>query len=281
MGFKRILDVVDDSNGFIKAGNDLPVGADQEGAEEIVTPTNDFLSAIPAGTFDFVIFKLDTHFEVEYGLSPEAEAFPLHCEYDSDGWDLAVDPELIEETTPVYYMTKNTFNMWGDNPVPMDTLLAHHNVASFDDLPFKSETEKQAYQNLFTVTEDPACLKDGVPRDDFFAHVGPETEVVLIGVASNFCDADAMFGYLERGAKVTVLSDLVKGIPLGPEGREFLLGAEGIDRTEGGTMEEVLKTDRFAPYVESGKLRLVTSEDYLKEIVPAHPKSFDFGVKPR
>lgn len=281
MTFKRILDVVDDSNGFMKAGNDLPVGTNQEGAEEIIEPTNQFLSQIPEGTFDFALFKLDTHFGIEYPLSPESTPFPnIHCEYGTDGWQLAVNPDLVDHSIPVFYMTKNTFDMWGTNPIPMDKLLEHHGVSSFDELPFKSDEEKRAYQNLYQVTEDPACLEAGVHRDEFLSQVGSETEVVLIGVASNFCDADAMFGYLERGATVTVLNDLVKGIPLGPEGRTGLLEIEGIDRTEGGTIEEVLTTDRFAPYVASGKLRLETSADFLKRVQPSSPKPSGFEGGP-
>jgi nicotinamidase-related amidase len=269
MAFKRILDIVDDSNGFMKAGNDLPVGADQEGAEELIKPTNSFFSSLPKGAFDFALFKLDTHFSVEYDLSPESGPFPdIHCEYATDGWQLAVDPDLIDESIPVFYMSKNTFDMWGSNPVPEEQLLGHHGVSKFDDLPFKSEKEKKAYLNLYQVTEDPECLEPGVDRDEFMDLVDENTEVVLIGVASNFCDADAMLGYLERGASVTVLRDLVKGIPLGPEGRKGLLEVEGVDRTAGGTIEEVIATDRFAPYVASGKLTLENSADYLKKLQP-------------
>lgn len=261
---KRILDIVDASNGFMKRGSDLPVGANGEGAEELIERTNNFLQQIPDSAFSYILCKLDTHFGIEYGLSPESGPFPnIHCEYDTEGWRLAIDPSLSSLSIPVYYMTKNAFDMWGDNPVPMDDLLRHHGVDDFEDLPFNSGREKRAYENLFHVTTDSECLLPGTPRDEFLADIGPDTEVVLIGVASNFCDADAMIGYLERGARVTVLDDLVKGIPMGPEGRAALLEIEGIDRTEGGTMREVFETDRFAPYVQSGQLRLTTSDAFL------------------
>lgn len=274
---KRILDIVDDSNGFMKKGSDLPVGDNQEGAEELIERTNWFFSQLPAGAFDMALFKLDTHFGIEYGLSPESGPFPnIHCEYDTDGWRLAVDPALINQTIPVFYMTKNAFDMWGSNPVSLKALLAHHGVDSFEKLPFKSENEMLAYENLFHVTRDPQCLEPGSHRDDFLEDVDADTEVVLIGVASNFCDADAMIGYLERGATVTVLDDLVKGIPMGVEGRKALLDIEGIDRTEGGTMHEVFKTERFAPYVEAGKLRLSTSGDFLLQLKRERDTAPDF-----
>lgn len=269
MTIKRILDVVDNSNGFMKAGSDLPVGANQEGAEELIAPTNQFFSQIPEGAFDFVLIKLDTHFKIEYELSPESTPFPnIHCEYGTEGWQLAVDPELIVESIPLHYLTKNTFDMWGENPVEMDKLLSHHGVSSFDDLPFVNAEEKLAYENLYHVTEDPECLEPGIHRDKFLQDVNAETEVVLIGVASNFCNADALLGYLERGATVTVLNDLVKGIPLGPEGRAGLLDLTGVDRTENGTMEEVFKTDLFAPYVRSGQLRMEHSSECRQRLGP-------------
>jgi nicotinamidase-related amidase len=275
MTFKRILDVVDNSYGFIKKGCDLPVGANGSGAEEIIEPTNDFFSQITPKTFDFAVFKLDTHFSIEYALSPESVPFPnIHCEYGTEGWTLAVDPDLIEPSTPVFFMAKNTFDMWGDNPIAERQLLSYHKATNFDDLPFKSADEKVAYKNLYHVTNDPVCLEQGIHRDEFFEGVDEETEVVMIGVATNFCDADAIYGYLQRSATVTVLENLVKGIPLGAEGRKAILELSGIDRTENGTVDELFATDRFRLFVESGKLRKETSADFLLRVQPDAPATF-------
>lgn len=276
---KRILDIVDASKGFMKQGCDLPIGANQEGAEELIAPTNELLAALKPGSVDVVLFKLDTHFGVEYPLTEESKSFPLHSEYGTEGWELAVDPSLVDEKIPVRFMTKNTFDMWDSNPVALDDLLAHHGVNSFEKLPFKRDEERAVYKNLFHVTDDPRCIKPGVPRDEFLKDVGPGTEVVLCGVASNFCDADAMYGYLVRGAQVTVLRDLVKGIPIGEGLRQTLLEVEGIDRTVGGTIEEVLETERFRPFVEAGLLRLETSAEFLNRVQPA-PQPAGTGFKP-
>jgi nicotinamidase/pyrazinamidase len=256
----------------MKQGSDLPVGTNQEGAEELLPPLLHFFKSIPKGAFDCALLKLDTHFEIEYRLSPESQAFPnIHCGYGTDGWRLSFDPSVLQNVMPTYFMIKNTFDMWGKNPVPIETLLLHHKVGNLQDLPFKSDDERRAYQNLYHATKDPACLKTGIFRDEFLKTVGPDTEVIMAGVASNFCVADAIMGYLQRGAKVVALKDLVKGIPLGVEGQQALLDLTGIDRTQGGTIEEVLKTDRFAPYVQSGQFTLKTSLDFLTEL-NAHKK---------
>ncbi len=247
---KRVLDVVDDQIGFMKAGSDLPV----PGAEDIIEPTNDFFQQVRPGTFDFALFKYDTHFSGEYPHSPESVPFPnIHCEFGTPGWGLAVDPSLLAGKTPVYYMSKNTFDMWGANPIGKEKTV-----------PFKNADEQAAYANLHKVTTDPSCLKPGIPRDEFLKNVGLGTEVVLIGVASNFCDFDAMLGYLERGATVTVLEDLVRGIPHGPDAQKFLLDLTGFDRTATGEMSDVLKTAHFKKYVDSGQLRLETSASFLQ-----------------
>lgn len=261
----RILDIVDLTRGFVEQGSDLPVGENREGAKEIIPNLNRFIHAIPPGYFDCALIKLDTHFSIEYGLSPESQAFPnIHCEYGTDGWKLSFDPSPLKGKTPTYFMTKNTFDMWGTNPVPLEALLAHHKQKTLEALPFKSDEERRAYQNLFHVTPDPACLDRGIHRDEFLKSIGPNTEVIMAGVASNFCVADAMMGYLERGAKVIVLKDLVKGIPLGKEGQKALMELTGIDRTQSGTIEDVLKTTRFTPFA-AGQLILKSSTDLTAE----------------
>lgn len=246
---KRLLHCVDFNNDFMCADGALSV----PGAEALIPAVNQFFENVKEGAFDAALFTYDSHFSGEYPFSPESIPFPnIHCEYGTRGWQLAVKPGLLAGKMPVSYMTKNVFDMWGSNPVDADKRIE-----------FKNEEERQAYRNLFHVTDDPDCLKPGMPRDEFLKDVGPDTDVVLVGVASNFCDADAMLGYLKKGANVTVLSDLVRGIPLGSEGQKAILNDTGIDRTATGDICDVLKTDRFRPYVENGQLRVETAADFL------------------
>lgn len=240
----RILDVVDMQNGFMKADSDLPVGANQEGAAELIGPTNQFFKELTEDVFDLALFKYDTHFSGEYDNSPEAQAFPLHCEYGNPGWQLAVEPSMLPANLPTYYMTKNTFDMWADNPVSETVAFTH-------------EREEKAYQNLYRITDDRNCLDEGMERDKFFNGLNEGDEVVMIGVASDFCVHDAMLGYLERGARVTVLEDLVKGIGTDLEGR-----------AKSGHINDVVQLPVFKPYLDSGQLQVKTSRSFLLDAQP-------------
>ena len=149
---KRIFHGVDYNNDFMQANGALHVA----GAEELIGRTNDFFNQIKRGTFDFALFTYDTHFEEEYEFSPEHFPFPnIHCPYGKEGWKLAVDPERLDLSLPIYYMSKNVFDAWGSNPVGRENEL------------FADETRKAAYRNLFHVTEDPFCLESGQPLEGF------------------------------------------------------------------------------------------------------------------
>lgn len=239
---KRILDVVDMQVDFMRADGRLAV----PGADALIARTNDFFKALRKGAFDFVLFKYDTHFADEYPRSPESESFPnIHCEYGTEGWSLAVDDSALKGKMPIHYMTKNTFNMWENNP-----------LSKAKDLKFANRTEAQAYGNLYHITSDRQAVRGGMLRDEFMKalKLGKEDiEVTLIGVASDFCVHDAILGYLKKGARVNVVEDLVTGI-----------GTPVPGRAASGHISDVLKLPPFRSYVESGKVRLVQSQDVLK-----------------
>ncbi|MCA1917199.1 hypothetical protein [Methanospirillum hungatei] len=76
---------------------------------------------------------------------------------------------------------------------------------------------KIAYESLFYFVDDPYHPGQAIPRDSFIHSIAPEhdpanIEVTLFGVASDFCNRFAMEGWLARGAKVTIIEDLTKGI---------------------------------------------------------------------
>lgn len=245
----KIFDVVDMQYDFMMPDGALPV----PGAEALVDRVNDLFTRLPRHTYDFALFKYDSHFASEYPHSPESQSFPeIHCEYGTKGWQLVVDYHRLGNKMPVYFMAKNTFDMWGRNP-----------VSAGQDLDFQSDEERQAYANLHHISDDPQCLKEGVHRDTFLRDVGSSTHVVITGVASNFCVYDAIRGYLQRGAIVTVLEDCVAGIPLDDETRQTLIDETGCDRTSTGAIRDVVQTPRFASYYNSGQLRLGRFEDVL------------------
>jgi len=239
----RILHAVDMQFDFMHSAGKLYV----KGAEALIVPANDFFKSVGKKAFDFAVFTYDTHFRSEYELSPEKEHFPLHCEYGTKGWNLAVNPALLNGGFPVFYLTKNTFDVWGKNPLSPEVKL---------DL---SHDEQEAYSNLRRLTIDRNALKAGLRLKCIFDALpkGRDVEVTMIGVASDFCVHDAMLGYLQRGATVKVVSDLVKGI-----------GSVVPGRAASGRIEDVLKLPVFAPYVASGKLRLIRSSDAVNDFQP-------------
>lgn len=192
----RILQIGDMQKGFtIKNGN-LYVS----GAEDILGPAQEFLEKIPKSAFDYTFVILDTHFSEEYEESEEAKEFPIHCEYQTDDWELSLDVSGLPDT---WYLMKNQFTMWGER---------NEKVISFT-----NPDRKKAYESLFHFVDDPHHPGQAIPRDSFLHSIAPEhdlanIEVTLFGVASDFCNRFAMEGWLSRGAKVTIVQDLTKGI---------------------------------------------------------------------
>lgn len=238
---KRILDIVDAQGDFMKSDGKLYV----PDAEPVIARIDGFLEKVQPGAFDFALFKLDTHFRKEYEQSPEADAFPLHCEYGTDGWKLCIDEDRLSGDIPRWYMTKNVFDMWADEPEKVKDVST-------------DATELKAYANLFHVTKDGQTItQPGTARDTFMDDndVGADTEVVIAGVASDYCVHDAIRGYLKRGCKVVVLQDLTQGIGTDVEGR-----------AKSGDILEVVQLEEFKKFTESGRLRVATSDDYLEQI---------------
>ncbi|ABD42353.1 hypothetical protein Mhun_2656 [Methanospirillum hungatei JF-1] len=192
----RILQIGDMQKGFtIKNGN-LYVS----GAEDILGPAQEFLEKIPKSAFDYTFVILDTHFSEEYEESEEAKEFPIHCEYQTDDWELSLDVSGLPDT---WYLMKNQFTMWGERKGQA--------------ISFTNPDRKIAYESLFHFVDDPRHPGQVIPRDSFLHSIAPEhdlanIEVTLFGVASDFCNRFAMEGWLARGAKVTIIKDLTKGI---------------------------------------------------------------------
>jgi nicotinamidase/pyrazinamidase len=277
---KRVLDVVDNQVDFMQPAAALSV----PGADAIIEPTNQFFRDIPIDFYDFGLLKFDTHFSDEYHRSPESQSFPNpHCVYGTNGWDLAVDINPLFAKMPVYIMAKNEFDMWGSNPTGI----------AVDDIAF-SDPERIAYNNLFNVIaiddaeEIPHALETpnaGTNRDVFMDDndIGPGTVVTLIGVASDFCDTQALIGYLRRGVTVVIASDLVKGI-----------GGDYSPAPQTGTFEEVIEnlaagqraefapagaTDAVRKALAEGRLMLAPATDIVAAMeATARPKPlFNLG----
>ncbi|MDN7025783.1 isochorismatase family protein [Methanoculleus sp. FWC-SCC1] len=223
----RLLAIGDMQNGFTREDGNLAI----PGAEEILGLTNDFLRRVD-GFFDYTLIVQDTHFAEEYGRSEESRTFPLHCEYGTADWELSVDVSGLPNK---HYLTKNQYDMWSRSGL--------HEI-SFDD-----PKRKIAYENLFHVVDDPHEPRARTTRDGFLAMLqqagsGAAIDVTLIGVAADYCNRYAMEGWLARGARVTILQDLTKGIEK--------------------ETPQVLAEERYRDYTP-GRLRAVDSAEYAWE----------------
>jgi nicotinamidase-related amidase len=103
----RILDIGDMQNGFLQEDGDLSIS----GAHTIIPLADTFLQEAAAGLFDHTFAVMDTHFAGEYALSKESRQFPIHCEYGTRDWEMAVDVSGLPNTR---YLMKNRFNMWAE-----------------------------------------------------------------------------------------------------------------------------------------------------------------------
>jgi nicotinamidase/pyrazinamidase len=188
-----------------------------------------------------VLFKYDTHFLREYPFSPEAEIFPKpHCVYGTEGQTLAVEMGDLPSRLRVFYMNKNEFSMWGENPT------AHSKII------FDSADERAVYRNLFCVTDSFNQTSPGIALEAWRAHnhISAQTGIVVVGVASDYCVKQAIAGYLKRGHVVTVLTDLVAGI-----------GGEHSE-VRSGHINDVA-AQLFGRALKTGKLKLMTSQHWL------------------
>ncbi|WP_332448727.1 cysteine hydrolase family protein [Methanoculleus sp.] len=224
----KILQIGDMQNGFTREDGNLYV----RGASEIIAPANDFLRRVRDGIFDRTFVILDTHFAEEYSRSEEGRVFPIHCEYGTKDWELSIDVSGLPNK---WYLTKNRFDMWSKN-LPGDT--------SFND-----PGRKIAYDTLFHFIGNPHEPREKIAREEYLRAISPGRgpagiEVTLFGVASDYCNRYAMEGWLERGASVTIIRDLTKGIEK--------------------ETSQVLNEPQYRRY--KGRLRAVDSVDYLEEL---------------
>lgn len=233
-----LLDIVDMQHDFVSARGALPV----PGAETIVPAFNAFLRALKPERIAAVLVKYDTHFTDEYSKSDEKTVFgfPEHCMWNTKGQKLSIDlpPELA---IMAGHMNKNEFAMWQFNKLDKGRVK------------FDSPVEEQTYDNLFKVTRRFNDVAPGVPRDEWLAQLGqPEgVPVVMGGVASDYCVRQAMQGYLDRGHRLIVLTDLVAGI-----------GGEHSEAPSGDILE--VATRLFPTALRKGQLRLMTSTEFLR-----------------
>ena len=174
----RFVIVVDAQRDFMMPDGALYVA----GAEALVAPMNDMLASLSPVDTAGVLLTFDTHEPERYALSAEAGQFPLHCVRDSAGWQTVLDVAAIDPQIPLYTLEKGVFAMWEEADV--------------------------------TIRDARDLGAASIPRDRFFHRLRAEdvAEVVVIGVAADFCVRWAVDGLIERGFRITVPADLTRGI---------------------------------------------------------------------
>lgn len=173
---KRFVVVVDTQVDFMRADGALAV----PGAERLIAPMQAWLEGLTPGDTAGILFTHDTHDPERYADSAEAALFPPHCLRGTPGWANVLDPARLDAAIPCYHLYKGVFDMWAEPDLPL------------------------------------VNAADGTtrPRDRFFAAMDRTTlaDVVVIGVAADYCVRWAIAGLLERGFRVTVPAALTRGI---------------------------------------------------------------------
>ena len=174
----RFVIVVDAQRDFMMPDDALYVA----GAEGLVGPMNDMLASLSSADTAGVLLTFDTHEPEPYGRSAEAGQFPLHCVRDSAGWQTVLDVTAIDPKIPLYTLEKGVFAMWEETDV--------------------------------TIRDARDLRATSVLRDRFFDRLWAEgvDEIMVIGVAADFCVRWAVDGLIERGFRITVPADLTRGI---------------------------------------------------------------------
>lgn len=170
----KVLLVVDAQNDFMKSTGTLSV----PGAESLIAIVNDFISKLDHTEYHAVLFTRDTH-ETEEGAA-EGNNFPPHCMVGTSGWELSVDSEEVPGRIPTFFINKNFFDMWKEPVI----FVTNHN-----------DMKVSNRDALFNQWKDRGI-----------------TEIEVIGVCSDICVMYAIKGILDRGFKVTVRRNMVKGL---------------------------------------------------------------------
>ena len=175
---RRFVIAVDVQRDFMMADGALYV----PGAQDLVAPLKLWIAALHPEDIAGILFTFDTHLPETYAGSAEGETFPIHCVRGSVGWETVIDPALLDPAIPAWRMEKSVFDMWA--------------------------------QTGLVIADVRDASASPQPRDAFFGALkasGVE-EVVVIGVAADYCVRWAIAGLVARGFRVIVPTGLTKGI---------------------------------------------------------------------
>lgn len=175
---QNILVVVDYQNDFV---NGVLAIKDAE------TISQNIQKEINNPKYNHIVYTFDTHEQTEYNISQEKELFPIHCEYNTTGWDLfEIIPnqnDRFKAFLKEYHPTEPFLSFTLDN----ETFFCKNKFDIFEGNKF--------YDTWLTSSFDPA-----------------DTVITVVGVATEYCVNFHVQGLINRGYEVVVLEDCVKAI---------------------------------------------------------------------
>lgn len=179
---QKFVLIVDSQFDFVMPNGKLYI----KGAESIIAPMQNYLASLNVSNCSGVLFTLDTHYLAEYLQSPEhlQDKFPPHCIKDSIGHHLVIDLNIIDPKLPVYTLEKTIFNMWQQPNLQVTQ------VTRLFDYPHE------------------------IDRDSFFSSLISKgvVEIVVMGVASDYCVKYAIEGLINYKFNISILKDATCGI---------------------------------------------------------------------
>jgi len=180
---KNILIVVDYQNDFVDPNGSLPVYDADKISKNIQNKIND-------KKYENIIYTFDTHTSDEYFKSDEQKIFPnIHCEFNTNGWNLfKIKPRNNKEFQIMVNNMNEPFNFYDIN----------------DEFFFT--------KNVFDIWNGNSIY----PK--WFENNFNKDEVIVIGVATNYCVFMNVMGLVKRGYKINIIEDSVKGIKNFPDG---------------------------------------------------------------
>lgn len=173
---RKVLIVVDYQKDFVDGALPVP------GAAEI---KSNIQKEIDSGEYENIIYTLDTHIPEDYRTSAEAELFPDHCFFNTPGWAFYG----IKPKSKVIADQINNFEL--EFPINLN----EGNEYVFMKNKFSIWEGNKDYAEWFT---------------NFF---DKNVEVVICGVATNYCVFMNAMGYSEKGFNnIFVIENATKGI---------------------------------------------------------------------
>ena len=188
----ELLIVVDYQNDFVTGK--LPVPMATKIAPIIQNEINN-------NKYDVIAYTFDTHTKKDYVTSEEAKLFPdIHCEFKTSGWN--------------FFHIKPRFNK------EFETHLKNLN-----------EPRDFQVHNEFFFMKDKFSIWEGNQNfEPFMKKFNPkDTNITVVGVATNYCVFMNVIGLLERGYNVTINQKAVMGITHLPTGEIDVSYAENVE----------------------------------------------------